>query len=36
MTTSQKTDPNRVTASRRMTIDPALSEILWISLHHPT
>ncbi len=36
MTVSTKTDLNQVVASRRMAIDPALSEVLWISLHYPT
>jgi hypothetical protein len=35
MTVSTKTDLNQVTASRRMGIDPALSDDLWISLPYP-
>jgi hypothetical protein len=33
MTASTKTDLNQVVALRRRVIDPALSEVLWISLH---
>ncbi len=33
MPASTKTDLNQVMALRRRVIDPALSEVLWISLH---
>jgi len=36
MTASTKTDLNQVVASRRLAIDPALSEDLWISLPYPS
>ncbi len=35
MTASTKTDPSRVTTSRRQASDPALSEVLCISLPSP-
>jgi len=36
MTASTKLDLNQVAALRRRVIDPALGEVFWISLHHPT
>ena len=36
MTASTKIDLNQVVTSRRRVSDPALGEVLWISLHHPT